>query len=65
MPSTQQVVPPMNSIPENSMEVGRSKRGWESSDGSMHDGEFSGWDVVHEEVMSQLNNHGLVGPAFQ
>ena len=31
----------------------------------MHDGEFSGWDVVHEEVMSQLNNHGLVGPPFQ
>lgn len=60
-----QMMPPMNSIPENSMEVGRSKRGWESSDGSMHDGEFFGWDVVHEEVMSQLNNHGLVGPPFQ
>ena len=64
MSSTPQM-PPMNPIPENSREVGRSKRGWESSDRSMHDGEFSGWDVVHEEVMSQLNNYGLVGPACQ
>ena len=63
----QQMMPqtPMNSIPENSMEVGRSKRGFESSDGSMHDGEFSGWDVVHEEVRSQLNNHGLVGQPLE
>ena len=59
MPSTQQVAPP------DLMEVGRSKRGWESSDGCMHDGEFSGWDVVHEEVFNQLNDHGLVDPAFQ
>ena len=53
MPSTQQVVPPSNVVAPDAMEVGRSKRGWEFSDGSMDDGEFSGWDVIHEEVFNQ------------
>ena len=63
----QQMMPqqPMNSIPEDGMEVGRTKRGLDASDDSMHDGEIHGWDLVHEEVMAQLTNNGLVGQAFQ
>ena len=52
-------------VAPDAMEVGRSKRGWESSDGSMHDGEFANWSVVHEEVLQQLSDHDLVGPAYQ
>ena len=40
MPSTQQVVPPASVVAPDAMEVGRVKRGWESADGSMHDGEL-------------------------
>ena len=65
MPSTQQVVFPSNVLAPDAMEVGRSKRGWESSDGSMHDGEFASWSVVHDEVLQQLSDHDLVGPAYQ
>ena len=65
MPSTQQVVPPSNVVAPDAMEVGRMKRGWESSDASMHDGEFANWSLVHEEVLQQLSDHDLVGPAYQ
>ena len=41
------------------------KRGWESADGSMHDGEFANWSLVHEEVLQQLSDNDLVGPAYQ
>ena len=49
----------------DAMEVGRAKRGWESTDGSMHDGEFANWSLVHEEVLQQLTDNDLVGPAYQ
>ena len=71
MPSTQQVVPSASVaasasvVAPDAMEVGRVKRGWESADGSMHDGEFANWSLVHEEVLQQLNDNDLVGPAYQ
>ena len=65
MPSTQQVVPPSSVVAPDAMEVGRVKRGWESADGSMHDGEFANWSLVHEEVLQQLSDNDLVGPAYQ
>ena len=65
MPSTQQVVSPASVVAPDAMEVGRVKRGWESADGSMHDGEFANWSLVHEEVLQQLSDNDLVGPAYQ
>ena len=71
MPSTQQVVTPASVaasasvVAPDAMEVGRVKRGWESTDGSMHDGEFANWSLVHEEVLQQLSDNDLVGPAYQ
>ena len=65
IPSTQQVVSPSSVVAPDAMEVGRVKRGWNLQTDLWHDGEFGNWSLVHEEVLQQLGDHDLVGPAYQ